>query len=206
LLSDEEYRARILSAATQVIAKAGPEAAKVADIARVANVSYGQLYHRFPNREALLVAAMREQSAIVERDWSAATQLPDPMSRIVAVALAPVRRLDEVPGFGGFYFFMQPAGSRVDEVNAESERMANLGIELVADCVAEAQRLGCFANLDPHVTAVSIMAIPMAYVAGTLASDSIIWSSIEIEITKLITALSGQAAAALTELETTSTG
>ncbi|MDQ2894639.1 MAG: TetR/AcrR family transcriptional regulator [Actinomycetota bacterium] len=53
-------RQRILESARAVFARCGPDA-QIDDVAREAGVGVGTVYRHFPNKEALLVALMREK-------------------------------------------------------------------------------------------------------------------------------------------------
>src|ERR1700744_1199807 len=100
LMSNEEYPARIIEATLKGMAERGPAATKLADIAERAGISYGTLYQHFPNRNELLLAAMLQQTAVMQRDWELAAAERDPLRRLVEIALAPLRRVEENPTVG----------------------------------------------------------------------------------------------------------
>jgi AcrR family transcriptional regulator len=55
----EAVRQRILAAAAARLASAGPDGARLDDIAEAADVSRGTLYNHFPSKESLVVAVVR---------------------------------------------------------------------------------------------------------------------------------------------------
>ncbi|HEV7679226.1 MAG TPA: TetR/AcrR family transcriptional regulator [Candidatus Dormibacteraeota bacterium] len=66
-------RERILQAATEVFARRGFHGARVADIAEVAGIAYGLVYHHFRNKDEILAAIFSER-------WSAYVRYIDDMS------------------------------------------------------------------------------------------------------------------------------
>jgi len=54
-------RERILAAATEVFARRGFHGARVADIAEVAGIAYGLVYHHFRNKDDILAAIFSER-------------------------------------------------------------------------------------------------------------------------------------------------
>ena len=73
----ERNRRRILDAAREVFAARGP-GASVDEIARAAGVGMGTLYRRFPTKEALLEAVVRDRLAALVDALAEVTQAPDP--------------------------------------------------------------------------------------------------------------------------------
>jgi TetR/AcrR family transcriptional regulator, fatty acid metabolism regulator protein len=60
-------RERILAAATEVFARRGFHGARVADIAEVAGIAYGLVYHHFRNKDEILAAIFSERWSIYVR-------------------------------------------------------------------------------------------------------------------------------------------
>ena len=60
-------RERILQAATEVFARRGFHGARVADIAEVAGIAYGLVYHHFRNKDEILAAIFSERWSIYVR-------------------------------------------------------------------------------------------------------------------------------------------
>ncbi len=73
----EENRLRMIAAARDVIAEAGP-GAPMARVARRAGVGVATLYRRFPTREDLVTATYADQHAECSASWRGAMQDPDP--------------------------------------------------------------------------------------------------------------------------------
>jgi AcrR family transcriptional regulator len=73
-----ENRQRLLQAAAQVFAEQGLDGS-VEEVARVAGVGMGTLYRRFPTKEALIYALVRELQAEVLADARAALAMADGM-------------------------------------------------------------------------------------------------------------------------------
>jgi TetR/AcrR family fatty acid metabolism transcriptional regulator len=66
-------RERILQAATEVFARRGFHGARVADIAELAGIAYGLVYHHFRNKDEILAAIFSER-------WSAYVRYIDDMA------------------------------------------------------------------------------------------------------------------------------
>jgi TetR/AcrR family transcriptional regulator, fatty acid metabolism regulator protein len=60
-------RERILQAATEVFARRGFHGARVADIAELAGIAYGLVYHHFRNKDEILAAIFSERWSIYVR-------------------------------------------------------------------------------------------------------------------------------------------
>jgi AcrR family transcriptional regulator len=60
-------RERILQAATEVFARRGFHGARVADIAEVAGIAYGLVYHHFRNKDEILAAIFSERWSLYVR-------------------------------------------------------------------------------------------------------------------------------------------
>lgn len=81
--SDGNKSQRILSAAASVFAAQGYHAARVAEIARAADVAHGTVYRYFASKEELLVSLFRERlGELVARARAALDGLDDPRERL----------------------------------------------------------------------------------------------------------------------------
>ena len=60
-------RERILQAATEVFARRGFHGARVADIAELAGIAYGLVYHHFRNKDEILAAIFSERWSLYVR-------------------------------------------------------------------------------------------------------------------------------------------
>ena len=63
--SGEETRRRIIDATGRCVAEVGYSQATIREIARMAKVTSGTLYHYFPNKAELIRAAVAEITAVV---------------------------------------------------------------------------------------------------------------------------------------------
>lgn len=191
-MTTDEYRTRIIQATLKVIAETGPAAAKLADIAEQAGISYGTLYRLFPNRNELLLAAMLQQTAVMQHDWEQAAAEPDPLQRLIQIALAPVRRVEENPTVGRDLFFaIQGAPQAIEGAERETARLMELALRLIRDAVRDAHAQGYFHDLDEDVTAATILALSYTYVTGVTPPPQD-WSALSAEMTKVIRRLAGR--------------
>ncbi|HXA28763.1 MAG TPA: TetR/AcrR family transcriptional regulator [Candidatus Angelobacter sp.] len=71
-------RERILQAATEVFARRGFHGARVADIAEVAGIAYGLVYHHFRNKDDILAAIFAERWGEYVRYIDAMADSPEP--------------------------------------------------------------------------------------------------------------------------------
>lgn len=72
----ESTRARLAAAAFDTIAQGGFNALRMRNVAQAAGVSQGALIHHFPDKNALVLAAV-EQALMLAREDSGAGDLPD---------------------------------------------------------------------------------------------------------------------------------
>lgn len=193
VMTSDEYRTRIIGATLAVVAENGPAGAKLADIAERAGISYGMLYQHFPNRNELLLEAIRHQTKIVEREWNKAASEPDPILRLIAIALTLIRCSGQITGGGrDLLFALQGAPPALEGAAAEAARMSQLGLRKLRAAVREARRQGYFADLDEDVVSVAILAIPEAYVVSGHVFRVRSWGVVEREIAKIIRRLAGE--------------
>ncbi|XVU28377.1 TetR/AcrR family transcriptional regulator [Actinoplanes sp. CA-054009] len=73
----EENRVRMIAAARDLIAEAGP-GVPMARVARRAGVGVATLYRRFPTRDDLVAETYADQHAECSASWRAAARDPDP--------------------------------------------------------------------------------------------------------------------------------
>jgi TetR/AcrR family fatty acid metabolism transcriptional regulator len=100
---EPEKRRLILHAAVKVFAERGYHGCRIADVARVAGVAYGLVYHYFQNKDELLESVFAEQWAIFIRG-------------LEAIDAGPGTAADKIAGLFGFVFDVYktaPAAVRV---------------------------------------------------------------------------------------------
>jgi AcrR family transcriptional regulator len=99
----EQTRARIISAAIRCVATQGCSRATIREIARVAEMTSGSLYHYFPNKAELLGAAVEHLDSIASpRLRAAAQQADDVVGRLEAALDEAARLLREHPHIAAF--------------------------------------------------------------------------------------------------------
>lgn len=86
----EDARARILAEARRIVLEQGFEALTMRRIAEAAGYSAAALYLHFENREAIARALGEEGMRGLLSTLSLAGQIPDPLARLTALALAYV--------------------------------------------------------------------------------------------------------------------
>jgi AcrR family transcriptional regulator len=93
-----ERRTRILAAAREIVAEQGYEALTMRDLARAANVTVPTIYNLIGSKEAVLFAAVEEQTAgFVAR--IEASEGASPAARILSVVEVSVQELLRLPGY-----------------------------------------------------------------------------------------------------------
>ncbi|MGE2716653.1 TetR/AcrR family transcriptional regulator [Mycolicibacterium litorale] len=116
--SGEETRRRIIEATGRCVAEVGYSQATIREIARVAQVTSGTLYHYFPNKAELIKAAVAEMSAV------ALPRLTDAVDRSDGVLDKLTEIFDECARINRDY----PYAAAFDRaIRAESARHLKLG-------------------------------------------------------------------------------
>ncbi|WP_459975034.1 TetR/AcrR family transcriptional regulator, partial [Mycobacterium sp. MUNTM1] len=101
--SGEETRRRIVVATMRCVATAGYARATIREIARTANVTSASLYNYFPNKSALMKAAVAARTDIaVPRLRRAAARPGDAITRLEAVLDESGRLMREFPDLAAF--------------------------------------------------------------------------------------------------------
>lgn len=77
----EQTRKQIMSAAVDVFCRCGYDAAGVAEICDLANVSKGAFYHHFPSKKALFLAIMQDWLREVDEQLNAMREPGVPVSQ-----------------------------------------------------------------------------------------------------------------------------
>jgi AcrR family transcriptional regulator len=99
----EQTRARIVTAAMRCVAGVGYSKATIREIARIAEMTSGSLYHYFPNKSELLEATVREVDAIaLPRLRFAAARYCDVVDRLEAVLDELDRLMRDYPHLAAF--------------------------------------------------------------------------------------------------------
>lgn len=99
----EQTRARIIAAAMRCVAEVGYSRATIREIARIAEMTSGSLYHYFPNKSALLDETVREVDEIaLPRLRAAAAEAGDAVHRLEALLDELGRLMGEYPYLAAF--------------------------------------------------------------------------------------------------------
>jgi AcrR family transcriptional regulator len=82
----QQTRARLLSAAAEVFAKAGYERASVDDIAQAAGLTKGAVYWNFASKEELFLALLQERQSLIMREFFTAAAHTEPEGHVPSLA------------------------------------------------------------------------------------------------------------------------
>jgi TetR/AcrR family transcriptional regulator, fatty acid metabolism regulator protein len=164
---EPEKRRAILHAAVRVFADKGYHGCRIADVARVAGVAYGLVYHYFRNKEELLESVFAEQWGILISALKAIDEGPGTASEKIAAVFAFVFDV----------FKTAPAAVRVlilevtrtpHSLRAGSTRETfELAVQTVADVIRQGQEQGELrTDLDPVVAAAGVLGALELSVSG----------------------------------------
>jgi TetR/AcrR family transcriptional regulator len=158
--SPDEKRARILAAAYEVCARRGVEGARMDEVAALAQVSKGTLYHFFESKQDLFLASLIDSYEYSDRVFDAVQNVDavDPLTRLDRILEGMTRVLSEMAMRMTVHY--QAWGVVAGDVVARerlhgfladffAERSANL-----SEAIRDAKRQGVFAA-DADVTAVT---------------------------------------------------
>lgn len=129
----EQTRARIITAAMRCVAERGYSQTTIREIARVADMTSGSLYHYFPNKSDLLDATVTEIEQIAfPRLRAAAAQAGDVVDRLAAVLDESRRLMREYPYLAAF-----DRAIRAESVEHPSGRPTYPGLKALRDIIIE---------------------------------------------------------------------
>jgi AcrR family transcriptional regulator len=95
-----DKRRRLTTAAAQVLHTQGVERTTLADIARAADISVGNVYYYFKTKDDLVRAALSEHSTHLDELTGSLDQLPNPHDRLAALIEAWVSQRDTAARYG----------------------------------------------------------------------------------------------------------
>lgn len=179
---DPAERQRIVAAASDLMGEVGPASSKLAEIAARAGVAYGTLYRHFPDRNALLLEALLDQTRQVVERWEKATAIADPIERIIAICVAPLEHAMAVPGLSLAF----TGASAIDGAQDEVNRLFALSQEYVLGAIAEAKAAGCFRGLPDDVLAHMLLGGPNSYLTVNIDAPHPDWRDVERGIETLV--------------------
>jgi AcrR family transcriptional regulator len=156
-------RDQIVAAATRVFADAGPDV-PMEDLARRAGVGVGTLYRRFPDREALVLAVVRDSMAVLLAETTAAAAEPRAWDGLVrSLRFSPQLKL--TLQLGSLFPAATVAAVRADP---EVARIRDRFAEILDGLVRSAQAEG---SLRPDVTTEDVTHLFELLLRGRQATD-----------------------------------
>jgi AcrR family transcriptional regulator len=155
----EEQKKNILVGAIRAFARNGFPATKMADIAAEANVSYGLVYHYFPNKEQILDEltdiAVQKVSEVTQQ----ALEMPGtPLDRLRWLVSVMLQRLQKNPEAMMVLHRLTAEKSSHHECRAQASRIDVLYTEVMGHLIAEGQEAGQIARDDPAVLVMALQA------------------------------------------------
>lgn len=158
IVRGEDRRAAILAAATRLFGRKGYEAARVADIARVAGVTDAGLLHHFATKKDLFMAVvkLREDSYGDEASFDVAT-----VRDMFDAMIAGVRRASENPDLVRFRRMLTgAAGIEGHPIEARYRDVLAQALDRWAPVVRRAIDSGELAtDLDPEQVVLELLAL-----------------------------------------------
>jgi AcrR family transcriptional regulator len=155
----EEQKKNILEGAIRAFARNGFPATKMADIAAEANVSYGLVYHYFPNKEQILGEltdiAVQKVSELTQQ----AMEMPGtPLERLHWLVSMILQHLQKKPeSMMIFHRLVAEMNSR-HECRALASRFDVLFTEVLGRLITEGQVAGQIARDDPALLVTALQA------------------------------------------------
>ncbi|WP_231996875.1 TetR/AcrR family transcriptional regulator, partial [Mycobacterium scrofulaceum] len=107
----EQTRTRIITAAMRCVATAGYSRATIREIARTADVTSASLYNYFPNKAALIKAAIAARTDVALPRLRAAARSDDVVDRLEAVLDESGRLMREQPHLAAFVWVTRAYGA-----------------------------------------------------------------------------------------------
>lgn len=154
--------ASILAAADRRFADYGYTKTTMAEIARDAGTSVGNLYRHFSGKEELAVACVRRKlAAKLEAGLAAAERAPDAASALAAFLMARLRAGHaQFAGTRHLYDMMRLINERHRDLLLEFEQKV---VAAIAEILRRGAREGCFRFDDAERTAYDIHQATMRY-------------------------------------------
>ncbi len=175
-----ERRAAIVQAALNVFALKGYHNANVSDVAKEAGVSQGTIYHYFPDKEALFVAAYEawEIQSFEGSISEACCAADSPVERLYLLADTVATRMQEADKilFANVEFWSHL--SRNERVREGFARMFAYMRDFLARIVQDAIDKGLFVETDPKAAASLLIAVFDGLVLQKIADpEGVDWAS-----------------------------
>ncbi len=146
----EEQKKHILEAAMSVFARKGLAATKMADIAAEANVSYGLVYHYFPNKEQIVAELLDWALEMGFRYAQQALEMPGtPWDRLHWLVSSRLRSLQEHPEFLMVLHQVLVDEAMHNKWKEAAQRKSDLSTEVLRRLIIEGQQAGQVVCDDP---------------------------------------------------------
>lgn len=179
---DPAERRRIVAAASDLMGEVGPTSTKLSEIAVRAGVAYGTIYRHFPDRNALLLEALLDQTRQVVELWDEATGIKDPIQRIITICSIPFEHAMRVPGLPLAF----SGAAAIDGAQAEVTRLFRVGEGHLKKSIAQAKRAGNFKGLPSDVLANMLLGGPASYLTLNVDAPHPEWRDVERGIDALV--------------------
>ncbi len=157
IVDHDERRKHIAHAVLELVAREGVRGVTVRRVADEAKWSVGVLSHYFEDKQALLVAALREATRTVARRMMETDAIADPVARLRALLEAGMPLDDERTATCRIFYYFQAEGVVDDELRAELARNYATWRGAVRKAIAAAQTAGRFVAFDAGALAESLV-------------------------------------------------
>jgi AcrR family transcriptional regulator len=159
----------LIQAGIEILSKEGVQALSLRKVAKQAGVSHAAPYAHFTDKQALIAAIAAEgYKKLYQQLNHAKEQASDPLSRLVAVALAYVQfAIDEPDHFRITFAGAVEAEQDYPEYVEQSKHCFGLVVDVVTECQAQ----GVLPPRDTQLTAVSIWASIHGFVQLLLSNQ-----------------------------------
>ena len=171
-LTAEETRRRVLEGAATVFAEKGYDAARIADIARAANLSTGAMYNHYQSKADLLAAVVEGHAG----DQLSALLASNPGASVLDLIEARGRLLDRGPLRAPLLVEAAMAARRDPEVLAALTGQVNGSEHFFVELVRLAQAAG---EVTPDVEPAAVARFCLMLILGSLLVRSMDLPSVE---------------------------
>jgi AcrR family transcriptional regulator len=156
--SGDKTRQRILEATMRCVAEVGYSRATIREIARVANMTGGSLYHYFPNKSALIMATYTELvDTAVPRLAEAARTDGNVLDRFMAVLDECDQMMRDHPFIAAFDRAIRVEGPPHLRIAQDRETMFTVLRNVLLGIIEDAAAAGTLSpQTDPHSAANAI--------------------------------------------------
>ncbi|MET7767201.1 TetR/AcrR family transcriptional regulator [Nocardia sp. NPDC005366] len=159
--NSEETRQRIVAATMRCVAEVGYSRATIREIARMANMTSGSLYHYFPNKAELMKATFLELADVaVPGLVAAAARTEGVLNKLMAVLDEGERLMRDYPYAAAFDRAIRAESAQHLHLAENSETIFNTLRDLIVDIVEQARQegaLGAQATVDDAADAIYVL-------------------------------------------------